>query len=230
MTAVSPDLVRRIDPPRETLRARPSGVGTAAAARTLGIGLALAPTGHVPRGDTAMRLIGPLVLAVLGAVSLSGCQARSEMLRLDYDAFDQRPGSGWRPLAAERDYLGAARLIDRYLEAHADLPEWQRVNLAFHAGQMYAHAGLTAEAIRRFESSFFATEPPGPIRWHAYIGATMAFLRKDKARLLACREEIAAGPRMPDGEVANLNIVDALIENFDRPYAEAYTAQRKTGP
>ena len=129
-------------------------------------------------------------------------------------------------MAEKGRFLDAGILIDAYIKKHEDLDESQRVNLNFHAGQMYAFANDTETAIERFDKSTYAEEPPDlPLRWNAYVRATIAFLNKDTKRLKECREEIAAGPTF-QGEKANLDVVDRLIDNFDKPYSEAYGGRR----
>ena len=95
---------------------------------------------------------------------------------------------------------------------------------------MYAFAGLTNLALERFENSILEEEPPqSPVRWNAYVEATLAFLRGDRETLLARREEIAAGPEM-DGFIPNLNVVDAFVEHFGESYAVAYRAAAPVKP
>jgi hypothetical protein len=73
-------------------------------------------------------------------------------LNLEYDDFDQSLGQGWRALADQGRYVSAAVLIDTYLAHREDLENWQRLNLFFHAGQMYAFAGVNEAALVRFET------------------------------------------------------------------------------
>jgi len=162
----------------------------------------------------------PLLCLFLAA----GCDKKSP-LDLDYNTFDQRPGRGWRQIAEKGDFLDAAMLIDEYVEKYKDLGDSQRVNLNFHAGQMFAFANDYRTAIDRLNKSTYAQEPPElPLRWNAYVQATIAFLNKDMARLKECREKIFAGPTF-DGEKANLEVVDRLIMHFDEPYSRAYGAR-----
>jgi len=125
---------------------------------------------------------------------------------------------GWRQLAEKGRFLDAAKLIDAYIKEHEDLDESQRVNLHFHAGQMYAFAGDAKTAVERFGRSTYVEEPPElSLRWNAYVQATIAFLDKNLKRLKECREEITEGPTF-QGKKANLEVVDRLIEHFDEPY------------
>ncbi len=90
---------------------------------------------------------------------------------------------------------------------------------------MYAFANDYRTAIDRLNKSTYAQEPPElPLRWNAYVQATIAFLNKDMARLKECREEILRGPTF-DGEKANLEVVDRLIMHFDEPYSKSYGAR-----
>ncbi len=101
------------------------------------------------------------------------------------------------------------------------------MNLRFHAGQLYAFANCKDQALARFKTALFAQEPDSPIRWNAYVLATIAFLERDRKKLSELREEIAKGPKL-EGVVPNLDVVDRLIEHFDEPYAVAYGGKKKS--
>ncbi|MGH8469551.1 MAG: hypothetical protein ACREX3_03610 [Gammaproteobacteria bacterium] len=101
------------------------------------------------------------------------------------------------------------------------------MNLRFHAGQVYAFADQRDHARARFKTALFAKEPAdSPIRWNAYVRATIAFLERDRKILTSFREEIAKGRKL-QGVVPNLDIVDRLIEYFDEPYSVAYRGKPK---
>jgi len=172
----------------------------------------------------ATRISGTSGIALLlFFLSSIACEEKSP-LDLSYGAFDQRPGKGWRRVAEKGNFPGAAALIDEYIESHEGLGESQRVNLNFHAGQMYAFAGDVKTAIERFTMAVYVEEPAEfPLRWNAYVHATIAFLERDMDRLKECREQIVRGPTFR-GEKANLDVVDRLIQHFDEPYAKAYGA------
>ncbi len=147
--------------------------------------------------------------------------ASAGVLELDYQAFDQTPGAGWRALADSGAYLAAGELIDAYLSTKSLEPS-QRVNLAFHAGQAYAFADSIELAKVRFRGALLESEPPdSPIRWNAYVRATIAFLEGDSVTLESMRDEIAVGPDF-DGVVPNLDVVDRLLTGFGGPYSAAY--------
>ncbi len=66
----------------------------------------------------------------------------------------------------------------------------------FHVGQMYVYLGNIKLAKQQFQMSLAKTEPnDSPIKWNAYVSATLAFLEQDRGKLELCRDKIAAGPR-----------------------------------
>ena len=187
---------------------------------------------RVPRMWFSSAWLGMLVFLAGSGLSPSASHGQEKTeppkeLEVSYEAFDQRPGSGWRKIADEGKYLEAARLIDRYEQEKKGVEEWQRVNLRFHAGQVYVFADQKDHARARFKTALFAKEPAdSPIRWNAYVWATIAFLERDRKKLTSFREEIAKGRKL-QGVVPNLDIVDRLIEHFDEPYSVAYRGKPK---
>ena len=89
------------------------------------------------------------VLPILCIFLAGGCEKKS-LPELDYNAFDQRRGKGWRKVAEKGHFLEAASLIDAYIEKRTGLDVSQRVNLNFHAGKMYAFADDHRTSIDRF--------------------------------------------------------------------------------
>jgi hypothetical protein len=171
-----------------------------------------------------MRLPKYIVLSLY--VFLAFACKKEDSLGLDFNTFDQSPGAGWRQLAENGSFLEAATLIDSYIKKHKNLNESQTTILNFHAGQMYAFADDYETAIDRFKRSSYAQEPPQlPLRWNAYVQATIAFLNEDLDRLKECRKEIAEGPTL-EGEKPNLDVVDRLIRHFGERYSKAYGARR----
>jgi len=180
--------------------------------------VAAAPADSAAANPSAARRVDPS--AATGTEHIS----EAEALTLDFAAFDQTPGSGWRVLADQDRWGEAARLIDRYIAAHPQLSPTERMILSLHAGQMYGFAGEDTAARHRFMDALIPNESPNaPIRWNAYMLATIAFLEKDRATLLQSRDVILGGPTV-EGCKANLNIVNSFITNFDKPYREAYQA------
>ncbi|MBT3982267.1 MAG: hypothetical protein HOE90_12995 [Bacteriovoracaceae bacterium] len=150
------------------------------------------------------------------------------LLNLDYETFDQTFGKGWRKYADLECYDQTGRLIDDYLQKHFDnLVRWQQGILVWHAGQMYAYDGNYKIAKLRFLASLDQDEPKDtPILWNDYVYASVAFLEGDLLTLKYHREVIANGPKFED-KIANLHVVDNLINCFSLPYKNAYSSCKK---
>ena len=145
-----------------------------------------------------------------------------EMLELSFDEFDQNMKGGWRTIAHRRKYRAAANLLLRYRRRHRFSDPGQPSSLTFHAGQMYAFAGMNKRAALCFRKTRNKQESVNPVvRWNAYVDASIAFLQRDKRTLHACRAHIARTPKW-QGQVPNLAIIDGFLANFEYPYAIAY--------
>lgn len=148
-------------------------------------------------------------------------------LKADYLAFDQNMPKleGWRFLADKQCYKEAATLIHLYLNKHRRFPAWQKANLFFHAGQMYAFANENDLAIKDFKRALWKVPSGTLIRWNEYVKATIAFLQKDKEKLLKYREQVAQEQNSTN--LVNLEIIDSMIKNFNTPYANVYMLGEK---
>ncbi len=140
-------------------------------------------------------------------------------LQLSYAAFDQTEGSGFRVLARSGCLKEAADLIERYVE-HTQAPER---SLLWHIAQLRAEQGDSAEAIRYARKVVTETEDHvrNPLRWNDYVLATIAFLERDKPRLIRHRNRIAAAADAHFGNQLNLKLIDSLVRNFDKDYKYA---------
>lgn len=157
------------------------------------------------------------------------------MLSLDPQAFDQGK-DGWRSLEAKPGCESAAAdVIAEYRARGGDraTPSQVRVML-FHEGQMRAIAGEAQRAVPLIEQA--AVDSPSE-DWRAYSAATVAFLRRDREALMAARDRLASIPRPGWFEAAardarargeqiswppNLDVVDGLLQCFNRNYREAF--------
>ncbi len=161
-------------------------------------------------------------LRSLGLLSVT----RAERLDSDFQSFDQNMIGGWRAVADGGCEIEAAKLLEAYLDAHREtLEPWQRRILHFHAGQMHAFAGETTAALSHFRQSY---DPPehdrqAPLRWNAYVRATIAFLQNDRSTLDECRDAMMRGPHDPMWFAPNRAVVDRLIAGFGcQTYKQAY--------
>jgi hypothetical protein len=155
---------------------------------------------------------------------------RDKMLALSKEAFDQDLDAGWRALARHDECITIAADIIR------DYREKWRLNdkeLWWHEGQLRAVSGETERAVSLLERSRSSANER--MEWSLYVDATVAFLRKDSAKLNQARERLANLPQPPDWPPRdsndrpiniswppNLDVVDRLIQCFGREYKEAY--------
>lgn len=179
--------------------------------------------------------LGLAVAVLLAGSQLTGCREVDEaMLVMSLQEFDQGD-NGWRSLEAPGCEAIIADGIKRYRDRNPKLLD-QNDGIIWHEAQLRASAGQTDEAIalmlRTRDSDGPAIRP--------YTDATIAFLRHDRAALMASRDELLAMPEpdyfrdaaarfaksYPDQPPLvwplNRDVVDGLIACFDRPYAEAY--------
>lgn len=149
---------------------------------------------------------------------------RALLLALPYAEFDQTLGQGWRKYGDLGCYLSTATLVDEYMERYSKtLAPWQSRVLRWHAGQLYGFHGDNATARAHFVDSLDPLEPADtPVRWNAYVQATIAFLDKDVKALTHYRDQIARGPTF-HGKIANLDVVNRLLKHMDRSYGAAYS-------
>jgi hypothetical protein len=135
---------------------------------------------------------------------------------LDYGAFDSRGEPyGWRHLIQVGCTDGALSLLAAYATANeAHLPVEQRLELAFHSGQVLAFAGRDADSIPHFER---AISEQTTSEWETYVAATLAFLRHDASALADARKAYATiAPTS-----MRLTIIDGFIACPHESYSRA---------
>lgn len=159
---------------------------------------------------------------------------KEAILALEFVAFDQTEGSGWRPLYDAGCYEEAAELVRAWAARHANI---QSI-IPFHEAQLWGYAGRSDIAIRLFERIYQEMAAVQSDPWKLYTEGNLAFLQRDKARLEAATAKLAALPRptdwdtrravMADGRPApsrpwppNLNIMQAMLRCWDQTYEVA---------
>jgi hypothetical protein len=103
------------------------------------------------------------------------------------------------------------------------------VSLAWHVAQLRAHTGDNAAAIAAAERAIDADEAiDADLKWNAYVRATIAFLKKDRAEFDRQRTTLERAADAHKGNRINLTLVDKLAASFDRSYGEALNAGTDT--
>ena len=142
------------------------------------------------------RSLATAALLCLVAAAASGAESTDdELLALPWKQFDQTLGSGWRVYACQKDYAGAARLIETYLARRTDLTPTQRAVSNFHAAVELARENRLEEALRHLDSAEVAPGSRGvPEDWNELVISMRAFLRGDREALLASKQRVDAMP------------------------------------
>lgn len=167
---------------------------------------------------------------------ISSCELSDEdlarILELSFEDFDQNPDDGWRPYYDSGCYGQAAALLTKYISRYPDRIS-RHYMLPFHAGQMFALNNEYEKAESWMKKGYSPNESK-TIDWNAFVDANIAFVRKDRTKLLQMRERIARQPAMtkamgaPEwavGRKMNLDVVDGFIRCFDEPYTAAYGSE-----
>ena len=136
-----------------------------------------------------MRYITFIILAATLSVTVRAeCNHdRERMLSLNLKSFDQDEGDGWRKIAkVEGCKPVAADIIREYRIKNST----KESILYWHEGQLRAELGENESAIFLFEK----TRRPSDLNrigWNFYLDASIAFLKKDKEKLLKSRNLLA---------------------------------------
>jgi hypothetical protein len=156
---------------------------------------------------------------------------REAILELEFVAFDQTAGSGWRPLYEAGCYKEAAELVRDWSARHG----LTQSIIPFHEAQLWGYAGLTDLAISIFKQLYQEGAADTSDPWMLYTEGNIAFLQRDKARLEAATARLAALPRPTnwddlktvDGRPnplpwpANLNVMQAMLRCWNETYEVA---------
>ncbi len=151
--------------------------------------------------------------------SIDGTMKDDDLKQLSWHEFDQTKGKYWRELADVRRFKEAAELIEKMLSLHPELNRINASNLHFHAAQCWAFAGEMEHALTHLELAQHHTQVGG-LLWDSYVDGTAAFLKGDKRELLNAHERLAENA--DDLNKPNLCVLDRLVANFGKSYAEAY--------
>ncbi|WP_416877646.1 hypothetical protein [Litorimonas sp.] len=171
----------------------------------------------------------------------------SRLMALDTHGFDQDMQGGWREIANKENCKAAAgQLIKDYIAYHNIKPHSGSDILYWHVGQMQAYSGQTEDALKYFNMSYNkqAEDLTNEKEWALYAEGTIAFLKKEKGRLIAAKNELAKY-KVSDDKIAaikqmqknnpnvmfpegfpekslNLIALEGLLRCFDQPYSKAY--------
>ena len=162
-----------------------------------------------------MIALAAALVATVASCSVPQSEAALQQ-SLVYETFDSRGSPfGWRFLNESKCTDAALTSLVAYAAANESrLTREQRLELAFHSGQVLAFAGRESEALPYFER---ATSAEAAAEWHTYVAATIAFIKHDLPGLAAARDAYAT---LAAGSM-RLRIVDGFVACPNKPYSAA---------
>ena len=167
-----------------------------------------------------------LTFNFLVGVSLTDCDDlldsyRDEALQLDYQSFDQTPGSGFRLLAGKGCSSQAADLIEAYIEAN----DSSQRSLIWHVAQLRGESGDTQAALQAARRSLDPEEnSEAPFRWNAHVRAYIAFLEENRESFDRNLQELTSSVELHRGNGMNASMWQNLEPHFELGYAQALRA------
>lgn len=178
--------------------------------------------------QTTMSLV-PLLLSfglISAAAEPINCEqllrdTAASALTLDYEAFDQTPGQGFRVLAEAGCPRQGADLIERYIE-HTSASQ---NSLRWHVAQLRGEAGQIAAARSAATASLRADEADdAPFRWNSHVRAYIAFLDADRAAFDTALADLDQHAAAHQGNIMNAGFWRRLAPNFGLGYKGAVAA------
>jgi hypothetical protein len=166
------------------------------------------------------------VVLVLAGTSCESDSPQKNLLHLTYLQFDQNPDSGWRPVAEREDFMGAARMIELYLEGKEGLEEAEIAYLHFHAGQLWALHGEYEKAINHIDRAHVAAMPAGfPQSFNALVAGTRAFLVGNMEAVRSARDDVKAMSALTMRDSTFLGALEHLSTQEGRTYYEVFVSR-----
>lgn len=140
-----------------------------------------------------------------------GAAEYNRLMGLSKYDFDQS-ANGFRQYSDNYELLRL--LLPEYLAVN-ELSESQQSGLHWHLGQIHALNDNVEEAIAEMKQATY-----GPLFWKCYVEGSIAFLERDKAKLIESLELL----KKQDNQM-NIEFLEKFVKYFDRSYREAYSAE-----
>lgn len=156
-----------------------------------------------------------LIIMATKVICLSQTIASDRFILYTQEIFDADTCC-WRLLASGEKYLEASEMIKEYLQKSKNISN--RHSLHWHLGQMLAIAGHTREAKHYFKKTYniFYRWLGGPDgrAWYYYAKGTVAFLDREKSKLIRIINKWPEENRMEK----NYLMLQSLLEGWEQPY------------
>jgi hypothetical protein len=167
-----------------------------------------------------------LIWTSIAVLVVTGCSSHSDsvrkrisqgqyesLMKMDYQSFDQTMDDGWRQYHDDPELQ--IQLILDYIEQN----EATEQSLKWHLGQLYGVIDRPDDAVDYFRQCIYTHSDLSVYQkaWNYYVKGSIAFMEKDKEGLNLYTDSL----RNHD-ETMNIEVLERLQANFDKPYKEAY--------
>lgn len=140
---------------------------------------------------------------------LIGATEYTRLMSLSLNEFDQS-NIGFRQYSENYELL---RLIIPEYIATKELSQNEKGRLHWHLGQIHAFNDNTEQAIKEMKRA-----NSSPLFWKCYVDGSIAFLEKDKLKLVEALELL----KKQDNQM-NIEFLEKFVKYFDKSYKEAYS-------
>ncbi|MDD2387214.1 MAG: hypothetical protein PHP52_10585 [Bacteroidales bacterium] len=156
-------------------------------------------------------------LIILVIIQLCNIEAFAQTLTTG-SSCKQRVLQAWELLAQDGKYEEAIVELQKQIDLSNKKFKYRDY---WHLGQLYAYKNDYTTAIFYLKKSTNLFDQLFDKQWRFYYKGTIAFLERDKAKLLKYHEKMQKqNSAYYEG---NANTLKSLYENFDKQYFEAYS-------
>ena len=123
----------------------------------------------------------------------------------------------WRALADEERYHEAISIL---LDSLQNIQKKNKHANYWHIGQLYACNNEYNFAVKYMKKSTNFLDKLFDREWRLYLNGTLAFLKRNQPKLKVCNDKLLH--KHSDYYKFNVCTLNALYENYDKPYKLAY--------
>jgi hypothetical protein len=150
-------------------------------------------------------------------------QEAAALSTITLDQFDRTPGRGWRVLNDAKCYSQAEELLNQYLLNHEP-----QSSLYLHLGQIQLREEKRTAAASNFRKAL-REGGSGEFKFNDFSLALAAYAEQDRIAFEK-HTAIVAAHTANFGNRQNMNLLNALADNFTKKYTEILAILAKENP